>query len=409
MGSRDGSLRLSPEYQMLIRAASPVDESDRPADPTSRVDWRRLLALASWHRLTPLLWRHLRRSGNELPLPESAREELRDVYRTTITRNVMFGAELDRVLQALAGAGIDAMLLKGSALIRSVYADVGLRPMNDIDVLVPSASVREAHRIVENMGYTAMGATFRRDDEERIASHFHHYPLMSKSGTAVIELHQHVTRASSEFGIEDLWRRALPGGDHPPYLIPSPEDLFLHVGVHFAEDRLARQKFALGQLADLLWIAHREDFDWASLVDRARAYGEGDRLFLALVSLESLFGGLVPAQISDGLRPDSYRGEMVRRFVKLRVLETRPSLALEYYARGQWKLFAGKQALELHVRHDDPDRPQLGRLRARRALSRARRLAFGLMSPRRLLEDIRLSLWTVRLRGGRSFQRKPDA
>ena len=401
----EAALSLSTEYRLLVRAAQPDIGLSGGIDAAP--NWRRLMAIAHWHRLTPLLWRYLRADGTDLDPPADVREELRVAYRTTAARNAMFGAELDMVLNALADAGIAAMLLKGSALIRSVYTDIGLRPMNDLDVLVPAASIQEAHRTVEGLGYAAMGAALSRDDEARVAGHFHHYPLMSRNRTAVIELHQHVTRAGPEFTIEDFWQRAVPGGGSPPYVLPSREDLFLHVGVHFAEDRLARQRFAIGQLADLLWIAHGDPFDWESLADRARAYGEGDRLFLALMSLQQLFDGVVPPHIADNLRPPSYRREMARRFVKLRVLETRPTLALEYYARGQWKIFAGKQALELHVRHDDDrDNPRLGRLRIRRVLSRIRRLAFSLMNPRRLLEDIRLSSWTVRLRGGRTFKRE---
>ena len=388
----------SPEYALLLRAAAPPAIRGGVGPRPAPVDWARVVDLARWQRLSPLLWRYLSDAQIQAEVPEDILDELRSDYRETAARNMVFGTHVDNVLATLAGAGIPGMLLKGSALVRSVYPEVALRPMNDVDILVPQSAIREAQSIVEGMGYRPMFAALERDDDQRLADHFHHFPLVSDTGGVVLELHQHVTAAGSRFDIEGYWARARAGSGAPAYLLPSPEDLFLHVAIHFAEDRIARRKFGLGQLADLAWISARWPIDWVTLGDRAKSYGESDRLFLALMALQQLFGDIAPASLVVQLRPTSFRTDLAERFVSERILRTRPAIALEYFAQGKRRLFPGARGLEWYVRLDDVGRPSRARLRARQAGARLRKLFSAAPTPLQLVDDLRLSRWVLGLR-----------
>ena len=59
-------LTVSHEEALLIRTAG-----GRCSVPASggELDWERLLAMARWHRLGPLLWDHLRQAGPDLTVP----------------------------------------------------------------------------------------------------------------------------------------------------------------------------------------------------------------------------------------------------------------------------------------------------------------------------------------------------
>ena len=63
-------------------------------------------------------------------------------YTETLARNLVSLTELDRIGGELERAGITAMLLKGAALLRGAYDDLGTRPMFDLDLRYLAVSRR---------------------------------------------------------------------------------------------------------------------------------------------------------------------------------------------------------------------------------------------------------------------------
>src|SRR6202000_432627 len=58
-----------------------------------------------------------------------------------------------RVIDALNSADIQALLLKGAALVETAYPNPAEREMLDIDVLVPEARMAEATATLSALGY----------------------------------------------------------------------------------------------------------------------------------------------------------------------------------------------------------------------------------------------------------------
>ena len=390
----------SAESRLLIAACVPREASSQETPPPATLRWDRVLQMASWHRLTPLLWHYLRRSGLDGAPPPGPRDELRAEYRDSAATSLIRETHLDQVLRSLADSGVPAMLLKGAALVSSVYPDPALRPMDDLDILVPAGRIREAQSVLEQQGYRAWGASLERDDDHRLAEFIHHFPLISPTGRVFVELHQHVVEGSPDFDVGAFWERAVrarEGADRPSLLLPAPEDLFLHVAIHFADDRIRRRRAALGQLADLAWIADRWLIDWATIVERARRYGQRDRLFLAMLALQRILGPVAPEWLIETLRPETFRDDIGDRFVS-RVLSTRSAVSLEQFATGQRSVFPWSSALESFVRLDDATTPSRTRLRFRQAISRFRKLKRAALTPKQLWADLRLTRWILTLR-----------
>jgi Uncharacterised nucleotidyltransferase len=64
-------------------------------------------------------------------------------------------ADLREVLDALAAAGIDVLVLKGTALAYDVYAAPEHRPRGDVDLLVPRAQSDDAIALFHSLGFTS--------------------------------------------------------------------------------------------------------------------------------------------------------------------------------------------------------------------------------------------------------------
>ena len=114
-------------------------------------DWPGLLDLAEKHGLGPLLYHHLRSSLVDLPPPVS--RQLQALYVRHRRANEVRLTVLREVLEALEDADILPTVLKGPLLIDRVYADPGLRPMADLDLLVPPEQVIRAQHLLEDMGF----------------------------------------------------------------------------------------------------------------------------------------------------------------------------------------------------------------------------------------------------------------
>jgi hypothetical protein len=113
-------------------------------------DWAAVDEVARCELLAPLLYRILQGRGI---LPAGLEDAWRGLYAGSLRRNLLLLGELDDVLQALEPAASAPILLKGAALLRTVYDDAGMRPMNDIDLLLRQLDVPAALRLLAGLGY----------------------------------------------------------------------------------------------------------------------------------------------------------------------------------------------------------------------------------------------------------------
>jgi hypothetical protein len=85
-----------------------------------------------------LLWRRL----GSTPLADtSTAEDLHEAYRLHAIRAAVHDAEVAAVFRRLADHGVTAVLVKGWAAAR-LYAQPGLRPYGDVDLLVATSDLR---------------------------------------------------------------------------------------------------------------------------------------------------------------------------------------------------------------------------------------------------------------------------
>jgi hypothetical protein len=147
---------VTPEVEVLARVArlhlSPAESESLRDLLTRKLDWALLIPLADSHRLGPLLHRHVEALAGDF-VPPDARAALWALARSIASRNERRLLELRGLVAALDSAGIEAVLIKGPALAFSLFGDVGLRPFEDLDLLVPPARVHEAQRVLRQRGY----------------------------------------------------------------------------------------------------------------------------------------------------------------------------------------------------------------------------------------------------------------
>lgn len=147
---------------------------------------------------------------------------------------VRLTADLARIGAECEKAGIPAIALKGSALAcANVTPALGVRWMNDLDLLVPEARVQDVAWALERLGYQRTGA--ERPDAAPVF-HPYHESFASPEGRPV-EVHWRLgpprwgRAASAEAWFEHAEVSSVPGVAAPP-----AADLFWHLLLHDARN-----------------------------------------------------------------------------------------------------------------------------------------------------------------------------
>ena len=161
-GLKTCSVARSIEEQVIILCARlEMSESQRIAlDCLLRnkgLSWQKVLEKAEWYRASAFLLHHFRRLDYKSSIPSWVMEELKQVYFRNGYVNLHLQSELRKVLLALGNDGIPVIALKGMALLETVYPNGCLRPMSDVDLLVPEAQAEAAQCRVLEFGYLPVG------------------------------------------------------------------------------------------------------------------------------------------------------------------------------------------------------------------------------------------------------------
>jgi hypothetical protein len=147
---------LGPDTVRLLQAAFYEDlEVARAAWVTLVREMGGTPAVIAWarggaeQRLLPALGRR----SEELELPEEAVRACRDATVEAWGLNERLLLLVRPAIERLVAAGIPVVALKGTALIGDVYEQHRLRPLGDVDLLVPRARVRDALRTLAQEGW----------------------------------------------------------------------------------------------------------------------------------------------------------------------------------------------------------------------------------------------------------------
>lgn len=206
------------------------------------VDWPAVLAGARREGLSGLLRRHAVDPELAPHVPPVVREELDSVYYASAARTTRLLADTRRLCASLAASHIPVIVLKGAFLGSAIYGNIGLRPCQDIDLLVPRSAVGEVHRACLDLGYAS-----ERDpvlDPSRLEQSPYRNSLMYRREEAghslFLHLHWHLVNASYPLDVyarfidlDAIWSEARPWSlDGVPVKVLSPAHFLLHLAEH---------------------------------------------------------------------------------------------------------------------------------------------------------------------------------
>jgi hypothetical protein len=123
----------------------------------------------------------------------------KSVYRHAWLQNQLQTRQAGEVLEVLAAAGLDGLLLKGIALIPLYYRRFGLRAMDDIDVLVRPETGGRAIDALRRAGWSVKDPDW---NDHKIGSG---HAVVLQRGPFELDLHWRVLLEKRSLAHEDFW------------------------------------------------------------------------------------------------------------------------------------------------------------------------------------------------------------
>jgi hypothetical protein len=336
--------RLSPEDRLLLRCAG-IHEDDLTGESTAEIigsslDWDGLIRKSLRHGVASLLHAYLDGLDTQQRIPARISHRLKSIYYASAMRAVRAEQQVTDILAGLGGLGIDAILLKGLFLAKTLYQNVALRPVGDIDLLIRYRDIRPVDALLRQLGFGLAPGSLPLTYYLKV--HFHvTYLNPSKPGSIPLEIHWGV---QDDFNIpkinaDEMWSRARPWTiGSCETLALHPEDLIIylcyHADKHTCFSRYVDDWAEVGPgivlantaSAELLWYADIRRFihrcagglDWSRLTDTCRRWGVDGSVYASLAVTRSLFGVSAADAAIDRLdppRPGKLKAALYRRLM----------------------------------------------------------------------------------------------
>jgi Uncharacterised nucleotidyltransferase len=280
----------SPAQELLLRAALTPDERALAAwgRIRSRIDIATLDG--STQALMPMLGRNLLALGVE----DELLALFKGVHRYSWARNQMLLAPMMGIVAELEGAGLETLLMKGAAFVADSRLDAGMRPMNDVDVLVGNDSVEEAIEVLLAAGLAPVGGVppwYVAEYAPRfVPSHGFRDSLDRQ-----LDLHWHVLHASCQpQADDDFWAAAqrieLLGV--PTRALCASDELLLVILHGLRWNALPTYRWVVD--AAVLCSGAIGEIDYGRLVEQARKRRVTAALRAGLEYLRRVIGAPVP-------------------------------------------------------------------------------------------------------------------
>jgi len=233
-------------------------------------DWEPVRAAIKNERLGPFLHETIRDLD---VVPSSVRRALARSHEWARARNASLLPALAAVSSALERAGVPVIVLKGAALLETVYGGRSVRPMWDVDILVHRRDLDEVRDVLRRLGYAAAR---REPRPEALAEHETEILFQREDGAARIDVHWALFDSpfhASRFEMSWVWETAVTASlAASPARVLGPEAQLLHLCGHLALHHGGERLLWWHDIAELL-VFHRDRLSWSEALQRARRYG----------------------------------------------------------------------------------------------------------------------------------------
>lgn len=238
----------------------------------SPLDWQLIIEQSYYHDILPLLYYNINKIHGQ-KICKSTFAMLKNAYYATLAKNMRLWREFCHIQNTLNNAGIKVILLKGIILAETLYYNLGLRPMADIDVLVQEKDLLVAEKQLIGIGYRKyLKAPF----ETYYRKYDYHFQFHNPGVDATLELHwAFAPPRPNKIDLTEVWERSKTIIiNQREILTLSPEDTLVSLCLHICKVVKHLQHLSLKKMCDIheLISQHKHKLDWGYIADKVAGW-----------------------------------------------------------------------------------------------------------------------------------------
>ena len=264
-------------------------------------------------RLLPMLCHRLEALG----VADVELAAYRESLRMNWFRNRLMFHEMARLIQHLHQNGVQTLILKGAALALTAYDHIGLRVMNDFDVLVPLASALQA---VDLVSPDWIPSSYVPNPQTMRYKHSAGYRRRGAAKSYQFDLHWHPLEENIDTTLDAaFWQEAktVALSQAVSTQVLCPADQLLHVCVHGLRSDQEIQRFRW--VVDAAQILRTGRVDWERLQEQTFRRQVILPMRVALRYLAETMRQPIPSAVIEHFATVAVAPQFVREFeIKLR-------------------------------------------------------------------------------------------
>jgi len=284
----------------LIFACACLEMSDSAQNEIRKflavpLNWNEIIDISNRHQILPFLYFNLNKLNFGTIIPRDIFMIMQNCYFSNILKNSLIEEEISFILQLSNRENINVIPFRGFSLIQTLYHNLGLRIMVDVDILAKNKDSERINNILTQLKYLGYA-------EENITVFT---KIISPNLNLVIEVHYALAPCRPyKINLPSLWERTQQITFNKLSLTClSEEDTFLSLALHL---RRHTRRITLKMVIDIaeLLNANMSKLDWLYIIKSAKDNRIISTVYFSLYIIKELFDATVPSKIFNEFRPN---------------------------------------------------------------------------------------------------------
>jgi len=283
---------------------------DRQPSQFNKINYEKLIELASFHDSTALIFYRLQKYSQRFP--ETNYSFLKSRYLGNIRVNLKFWNEFLQISTEFEKSNIAMLPIKGIDILVRFYPVFDLRSMVDIDILIREEQFGQAEKVLFALGYQKKIFNLKEEEywrKQQCHVRFH-------KNRIVVEVHWGLDfKRGSRVILPRLWERTQKKevGSYKINLL-SPEDALFSFALHL---RRYGNILSLKQVFDVAKIIKESPgFDWEYVLKECKNGKIEATIYFILMQVDLFTETTIPLEIFRRLNLACWQKMLIKRLIK---------------------------------------------------------------------------------------------
>ena len=237
---------------------------------------------------------------------------------STAVTNIILFDEFKNILKGLKEIGISPIILKGAALAETVYPDISMRPMSDIDILIKEEEIEKINTCLLSHGYSL-----------QVGGELH----FIKNGNFPVNIDVHYEIwYMPESTLRNLWHNSHAvniSGEEA--LVMPPEEALIYTAAHTSIQHGMLSPTALEDISHITRF-YQDAMSWDEVVRKAKEYQIHVPIYYTFYKAKSSNGAFIPDYVLKSLKP-SYISNFFESILYKSILNSPPIFNIGHILR----------------------------------------------------------------------------